>query len=132
LGDACIRLVVPVGVSYGDDPDTVTRVLLEVGRAEPEALSDPEPHVFFAGFGDSALNFELRVFLNGTDGLVPVRNRLNTAIKKAFDAEGIRIPFPQRDVHVAMVSRQDPEGGPHAPLPPPDHGDETSSDGTAS
>ncbi len=132
LGDACIRLVVPVGVSYGDDPDTVTRVLLEVGRAEPEALSDPEPHVFFAGFGDSALNFELRVFLNGTDGLVPVRNRLNTAIKKAFDAEGIRIPFPQRDVHVAMVSRQDPEGGPHAPLPPPDHGDETSSDGTTS
>jgi potassium efflux system protein len=122
IGDSCIRLVLPVGVSYGDDPETVSGILTEVGRQDPETLADPEPHVAFTGFGDSSLNFELRVFLAGTDGLITVRNRLNTAIKKAFDAAGVSIPFPQRDVHVSMVSRQDPEGGPQAPLPvpPPD------------
>jgi potassium efflux system protein len=119
IGDSCIRVVLPVGVSYGDDPETVSSILTEVGRQDPETLADPEPHVAFTGFGDSSLNFELRVFLAGTDGLITVRNRLNTAIKKAFDAAGVSIPFPQRDVHVSMVSRQDPEGGPQAPLPAP-------------
>jgi len=126
LGDSCIRLVIPVGVSYDDDPETVTGILLGIGRADPETLDDPEPHVFFAGFGESSLDFELRVFLDGTDGLITVRNRLNTAIKKAFDEADITIPFPQRDVHLSpaapaahaeLVPRDDPDRGPKAPVP---------------
>lgn len=124
IGDSCIRLVLPVGVAYGDDPEKVADILLRVGRADPGTLADPEPHVYFAGFGDSALLFELRVFLPDTDGIIVVRTRLNTAIKRAFDDAGISIPFPQRDVHVQVVPRDDPEGGRAAtipmPSPPPD------------
>ncbi len=119
IGDSCIRLVLPVGVGYGEDPDRISELLMEIGGADPGTLADPEPHVFFAGFGDSALLFELRVYLPDTDGLVPVRNRLNTAIKKAFDAAGVDIPFPQRTVHVSMVSRDDPDATSGAPIPVP-------------
>ena len=119
IGESCIRLVLPVGVSYGDDPEKVLALLLKLGIEDPGTLVNPEPTVSFTGFGDSSLDFQLRVYLPGTDSLMPVRNRLNMAIKKSFDENGINIPFPQRDVQVSMVDRDDPEGGRSAPLPIP-------------
>ena len=118
IGDSCIRLVLPVGVSYSDDPEVVSELLRDIGLQDPGTLDDPEPSVSFNGFGDSSLDFQLRVYLAETDSLVPVRNRINIAIKKAFDERGISIPFPQRDVHVSMVDRTSPEGA-AAPIPSP-------------
>lgn len=121
IGESCIRLVLPVGVSYDDDPEKVADLLRRLGLDDPGTLSEPEPSVSFKGFGDSSLDFDLRVYLASTDSLVPVRNRLNIAIKKAFDEHGITIPFPQRDMHVSMVRREDPDNGPAAPIvAPPD------------
>ena len=116
--ESCIRLVLPVGVSYSDDPEVVSGLLLDIGVQDPGTLADPEPSVSFTGFGESSLDFKLRVYLADTDSLVPVRNRINIAIKKAFDERGISIPFPQRDVHVSMVDRAAPEGA-AAPISSP-------------
>lgn len=118
IGESCIRVVLPVGVSYGDDPEKVMKILQKIGEDDPQTLDDPPTNVHFAGFGDSSLSFELRVYLRDTENLVPVRNRINTGIKQAFDREGITIPFPQRDIHVDMVRRDDPENGPAAPVMP--------------
>lgn len=118
IGESCIRLVLPVGVSYGDDPEKVIATLEKIGESDPQTLRDPASHAHFAGFGESSLNFELRVYLRDTEHLVAVRNRINTAIKQAFEREGITIPFPQRDIHVDMVRREDPETGPAAPIMP--------------
>ena len=118
IGESCIRLVLPVGVSYSDDPEVVSGLLLDIGVQDPGTLADPEPSVSFTGFGESSLDFKLRVYLADTDSLVPVRNRINIAIKKAFDERGISIPFPQRDVHVSMVDRAAPEGA-AAPISSP-------------
>ncbi|MCP4833880.1 MAG: mechanosensitive ion channel [Phycisphaera sp.] len=119
LGESCIRLVLPVGASYESDPDRVCEILLGLGIKDPATLVEPAPSVSFSGFGESSLNFELRVYLPGTDSLSDVRNRLNTAIKKAFEQNGIGIPFPQRDVRVSLVDRGDPDGGRSAPMPSP-------------
>lgn len=100
LSDNITRLVFRVGVAYGSDTRRVQRVLLDVAREHGQVLREPEPSAVFTGFGDSALNFELRAFVRELGDRVPVQHELNTLIDEAFRREGIEIPFPQRDIHV--------------------------------
>jgi small-conductance mechanosensitive channel len=100
-GDPKVRLRLPVGVAYGSDPEQVKRVLLEVAAAKSEVLKQPEPMVYFDNFGDSALNFELGVWTSEMlSSPRRFRSELNFAIEKALRENGIRIPFPQRDLHL--------------------------------
>ena len=95
-----VRIHVSVGVSYGADVELVAETLLEVGRAHPEVLSDPEPQMQFLGFGDSSLNFDLLVWIENPTRQYFVISDLNFAIVRAFREQNITIPFPQRDLHV--------------------------------
>lgn len=95
-----VRLHVSVGVSYGADVELVAETLLEVGRAHPEVLSDPEPQIQFLTFGDSSLNFDLLVWIEDPTRQYFVISDLNFAIVQAFRERDIEIPFPQRDLHV--------------------------------
>jgi small-conductance mechanosensitive channel len=63
-------------------------------------MSFPEPFVLFVGFGDSSLNFELRVFIPDVNYVASVASELRFAIFKALKEAGIEIPYPQRDIHV--------------------------------
>jgi len=94
------RLIIPVSVSYSADPEEVTALLLKEAKTNRRTLSYPTPVVFFSGFGDSALDFEVRVFINNVDDRIPVQNELRIAIFKTLDEAGIEIPFPQRDLHL--------------------------------
>ncbi len=99
--DRDVRFPVPVGVSYNADPELVRRVLLEVADKEPGVLKEPKPDVLLEEFGESSLNFVLRVWtreFTTTPGVL--RSRLNFAISKALKTHGIEIPFPQRDLHL--------------------------------
>jgi potassium efflux system protein len=109
--------VIKVGVAYGSDTDRVCSTLLRLGSDHPLVLDQPEPQVFFDAFGDSALNFELRVFVRSPDAQRIVRHDLNMAVERAFREAGIEIPFPQRDVHI----RTAPSDGP-AKLSPRERG----------
>lgn len=100
LSDPTIRLIIPVGVAYGSDVEAVRRTLLRIAHADPSILDEPEPRVIFMGFGESSLDFELRVFLPSIDYFVGCRDTLNTAIEREFRKAGLEIPFPQRDLHV--------------------------------
>jgi len=100
LSDPVTRLLLKVGVAYGTDTDLAHRVILDAAKGNPLVLDQPEPAVFFMGFGDSSLDFELRVFVSELSRRLPVLHGLHTAINRALAAEGIDIPFPQRDVHV--------------------------------
>ena len=117
IGDACIRLVLPIGVSYDEDPSAVGEILRRIGIADPEVLDEPAPRVIFHSFGNNSLDFELRLYLPSTEHMSKIRTRINTAIKREFDAAGIAIPFPQRDIRVEMVRPDAPETGPSMPLP---------------
>ena len=104
LNDRNVRIKVPLGVSYGSDPARVRSILVDVARSDPNVLEDPAPDVVFMGFGDSSLDFELRVW---TERLVTkpyiFASRLYFEVFAAFKREGIEIPFPQRDLHLRTV-----------------------------
>jgi small-conductance mechanosensitive channel len=117
------RFKVPVGVAYGSDTEKVRELMLQAAREHPKVVTGfpswPDPSVLFLGFGDSALNFELRGIIYNVDGRLGVISDLNFAIDKAFREHGIEIPFPQRVVHMA----KEPGPSPEAPA--------TNVDGTA-
>ena len=102
--DSRCRLHVPVGVAYGSDTESVKYALLKVAAEQPRVLKSPAPQVFFKGFGDSSLNFDLLVWtLRPTDQFKLISD-LNFAIDAEFRKEAIEIPFPQRDVHIRTTT----------------------------
>jgi potassium efflux system protein len=100
LSDPILRVVIPVGVSYSSDAEKVKSLLLKVADKHPVVLNDPRATVSFRSFGDSTLDFELRVFIPHIDYLQSARDELHHAILKAFRKAGIEIAFPQRDLHI--------------------------------
>ncbi len=101
---------IAVGASYGTNPQKVLTVLKQVGDRHPHVLRNPEPAVFFLGFGDSSLDFELKFWLD--DPLIGKRvtSEIGCAIWQAFAKAGIEIPFPQRDVHLKSDSSMELTG----------------------
>lgn len=103
LSDPVLRLEIPVGIAYGSDTDRAVEVLKRVANDSVFALHDPPPQVFFLGFGDSSLSFELRIFTRGVEKRFSARHELHMNIDKAFREAGIEIAFPQRDLHVRSI-----------------------------
>jgi small-conductance mechanosensitive channel len=75
-------------------------MLKEVAKQHPEILAHPEPSAFFLGFGESSLDFELRAWVGDGNRLSAVKSEVAVALSEAFEASGIEIPFPQRDLHI--------------------------------
>jgi small-conductance mechanosensitive channel len=100
------RVVIPVGVSYGSDPEQVREVLLQCVEHNSEVLNRPTPQIIFREFGNSSLDFELRFYIRDIDRRLRTASDLRFAIKKAFDHAGIEIPFPQRDIHIRDSGRE--------------------------
>ncbi len=103
------RAIIPVGVAYGSDTEKVRDLLMVIAQENVNVVKTgqvPQPIVLFRAFGDSALNFELRVFLHDVDSRLSIISEINFAIDKAFRKHKIEIPFPQRDLHVKSL----PEG----------------------
>jgi small-conductance mechanosensitive channel len=99
--DREVRLHIPVGVSYSSNPEEVHDILLEVAASHKGLLKSPAPDVIFTEFGDSSLNFDLRVWTSDYITKPKIlRSDLNFAIRKKFRERGVEIPFPQRDLHV--------------------------------
>ncbi len=100
LSDTTTRITIKVGVAYGTDPDKVHALLQQAARENARVLAEPEPRSWFLSFGDSALDFELRVFVAAMADRLAVQNELNMHIAHLFAEHGIEIAFPQLDVHV--------------------------------
>jgi len=100
-GDPKVRLRLPLGVAYGSDIEKLKRVIVEVALAHPATLQNPAPSLFFTGFGDSSLDFELGVWtVDLAANPLRYRSDLYYAMERALREHGIEIPFPQRDLHV--------------------------------
>lgn len=96
-----IRFNFPVGVSYKEKPEKVKQILIEVASKHPGILKEPKPDVLFDEFGDSSLNFFLRVWTSEYVNKPKVlKSELYYEIFRRFSEEGIEIPFPQRDIHI--------------------------------
>lgn len=93
------RIDVVVGISYGDDIEKALSIAMAFLEADTRILKDPAPQTMVVALADSSVNLNLRCWVNGSD-YFPVLFDVNKGIKQRFDAEGINIPFPQRDVHI--------------------------------
>lgn len=97
------RIDLPVGVSYGANPKLVQKILYDIAEAHPKVLKNPEPFVFFEGFGESSFDFQLRFFISDITNQPFVSTDIRFAICEEFKKEKIEIPFPQRDLHVRSI-----------------------------
>ncbi|MBP7370465.1 MAG: mechanosensitive ion channel [Arenimonas sp.] len=98
------RVDIPIGVSYGSDPNMVLALLSDVAHATQGVSANPAPTVLFTGFGDSALNFSVRAWTTSYDDSVFIRSNMAVRILNALQEAGIDIPYPQRDLHLQSIS----------------------------
>ncbi|HUS27203.1 MAG TPA: mechanosensitive ion channel domain-containing protein, partial [Kofleriaceae bacterium] len=94
------RFQVDIGVAYGTDLELASKVILDVAKAEPKVLGTPAPEVRHMGFGDSSIHLILLIWIQEAKEDLIVGSRLRFALDKAFREHSIKIPFPQRDVHM--------------------------------
>jgi potassium-dependent mechanosensitive channel len=99
-GNPVSRIRLPVGVAYSADPQQVKLALLEACQKNQEILSAPAPQVFFLGFGDSVLEFQLLVWIAQPSRQLVIKSDLYFAIEASLRRHEIEIPFPQRDLHI--------------------------------
>ncbi len=110
LSDQQRRLEIDVGVAYGTDPRLVVELLKKVGAGAPNVLEVPGPSALFLGFGDSSLDFQLRVWTDKFTEWVAVKSEISLAVHDALRDAQIEIPFPQRDIHIIAADENAGEG----------------------
>jgi small conductance mechanosensitive channel len=101
------RIDLVAGIGYGDDMKKAARILQGLLDSHPKVLKDPAPIVRVNELADSSVNLIVRPWVNTSDYWA-VRWELTERIKEEFDANGISIPFPQRDVHLYSTEPKQP------------------------
>jgi small-conductance mechanosensitive channel len=102
------RISVSVGVAYGSDVELVRQLLLEAMTAQPQIVKSPSPQVIFSEFGDSALNFEVRGWVDSPWNRMMIKSDIRFRIDKVFRTNKIKIPFPQRELYITNTAQSDP------------------------
>jgi len=105
LAERRIRLKFPVGVAYGSDVPLVMKILMECTEEHALVLKNPAPQVLFMGFGDSSLDFEVRVWIADFTNRRLVHSELHQEIDQRFRQSDVEIPFPQRDLHLRTMDK---------------------------
>ncbi|MFP4406725.1 mechanosensitive ion channel family protein [Rhodosalinus sp.] len=96
-----VRLDIHFGTAYGDDPHEVRRVAKQAARGVARVLEDRPPVCHITGFGDSSVDYVLRFWIRDpSGGITNIRGNVYLALWDAFQENGIRIPFPQREVRL--------------------------------
>ncbi|MFV9645579.1 MAG: mechanosensitive ion channel domain-containing protein [Desulfobacterales bacterium] len=98
-----VRLLVPVGVAYGSDVPLVMETLVACAKDHEMLTAFPPPQVLFLNFGESSLDFELRVWVKDADNRLNVQSELHQEIARRFREAKIEIAFPQQDLHLRSV-----------------------------
>lgn len=91
---------VKVGVAYGSDVQLVKKLLLQAASSQPDVLERPEPVVLFNDFGESSLNFSVAFTINDSFNARFPQSDIRFEIDRLFREHNIKIPFPQRDIHL--------------------------------
>ncbi len=109
-----IKLGVPVQISYDSDLDLAMRLMTDVALGEPRVLRQPNPPlVLILRFAESGIDLELAVWINDPEnGQSNLRSALLLGIWRTFQAEGIKVPYPQREVKLIADSFTSADNGP--------------------
>ncbi len=97
------RVDLTFGIGYGDSIDKAKGILERLIKENDKILTDPAHDIFIESLADSSVNFHVRCW-SSNEYYWDIVNGFPEKVKKAFDAEGVSIPFPQRDIHVHNIS----------------------------
>jgi small conductance mechanosensitive channel len=100
------RVDLVMGIGYDDDIDKAKQIMADILAEDERILKDPAPQIAMIELADSSVNFVVRPWVNASD-YWGVYMSVTEKIKKVFDANGISIPYPQRDVHIYQHSEDD-------------------------
>jgi len=103
LSDNLRRVDVSVGVAYGTDPNQVIALLQDAANEIEEVVPFPPPTGLFVGFGDSSLDFQVRVWVRKYENWMLVQSRVLLTVCERLGQADIEVPFPQRDLHLRSV-----------------------------
>jgi small-conductance mechanosensitive channel len=110
--DKRLRLASVIGVAYGADLDLACRLMCEAAAAQARVIADPPPKVLLTAFAESSINLELGFWIaDPEEGRGNILSDVNFAIWRAFQANGITIPFAQREIRILNEAPPDPGGG---------------------
>ena len=98
------RVDMEFGISYKDDMDKAISLIWEVLNVDERVMKEPEPLVAVSNLGDSSVDIRVRPWTE-TKNVWPLRYAITKGIKEKFDANGVSIPFPQRDVHLFQKTK---------------------------
>ena len=108
LSNRRVRLIIPVGVAYGSDISLVMETLMTSAIESSKVVKIPAPQVLYLSFGESTLDFELRIWVPDAEERLTVISELHQEIDRRFREAKIEIAFSQRDLHLRSV---DESGG---------------------
>ncbi|AZI36822.1 small conductance mechanosensitive channel MscS [Caenibius tardaugens NBRC 16725] len=98
-----VRVKVPVPVAFGTDIELAERLMMQATVAAPRVLENPDPKVLLVALGENAINFEIRFWImDPEEGIGGVRSDVLKNVWRLFQEHDIRIPYPQRDVHLTL------------------------------
>lgn len=118
--DPNVRLEIKIPISYHNDPELAMALMLQCANASPRVLTTPEPTVRLMDFAESGMNLQLRVWIADMEnGTASVKSEINLAIWRAFKANDITMPFPQRDLHLKSGWPPAPQEPETLTAPPP-------------
>jgi small-conductance mechanosensitive channel len=104
LSDVRRRIDIPIGVAFGSNARQVIELLQSAAKEIPGVATQPAPNCIFVGFGESTINFELRIWGQRNDEWPLVRSAVAVVIYERLTAAGVNIAYPQRDLHLRSVS----------------------------
>jgi potassium efflux system protein len=99
LSDSRRRMDIPLRVAYGSDLEKVKEALLDVARANPDVLDKPPPQALLLGFGDDAIKFELRIFVDFGKGLA-AKDAVQMEVDRVFRERGIDFALPSLNIEL--------------------------------
>ncbi|MEO6023198.1 MAG: mechanosensitive ion channel domain-containing protein, partial [Burkholderiales bacterium] len=101
FSDKRVLLKLSIQISSKSSLETALEILTRIAREHPRVIADPAPGAYIKGFGDSGVDLELCVWITDPEaGQMPLRSELYLRIWQAFKAEGVEIPYPQREIRI--------------------------------
>jgi small-conductance mechanosensitive channel len=96
-----VRLTIPIGIAYETDPRQAIALCVEAAAAVERVLKTPQPSCLLRGFGDSAIDLELRFWIQDPgNGVSNVKSEVLLQVWDRFQRHGIELPYPQRDFNI--------------------------------
>jgi len=103
-----VRLRIPIGIAYDADPARAKEIIKKVALATPGVISEPPPQVIIRAFGESAVDLELRVWIEDARRRRAIMDEITDRVKSEFDRAGVEIPYAKRDLYIRAMPAERP------------------------